>query len=1161
MADSEREEKLAAARKRLKKFQQKRTPSSSSALKKTHKNTDVLPTNLSFTGSDSSAEVPTGHENTPDESNLNGSSNPTKTVLEDSLQIKDNSSPKEKTFPPVISENHVDRIAPVSNGRNGSTAEKIRQICNQLNGLTNQDFLTNGEDPVINEIEALEAHNHELEETLQSYKRTNEQLNNQVNEQRKQILQFQDQIKRERTELANRQLLEQRSLKEQLEVHIQTIGILVSEKQELQSSLSQLQRKCVNKESENSELTGRLQAVRQKIVELEKNNANLSANLEKYKEDFHHVRQERDKSQTANYTYNKEKEELLQQNEELKVKLDAKVSEYNEFEKSSEELSFKLKQAELIVQQLSTDSNAIATQSLVQQLQQEKTTLEMKLEQISKSLKRYELDNEELRQRHTDEVDHFEQQIRSLKEQIDALEQENKDLENKELTLQETVHSLQTQLANTQDEDAFQIQETSSMAAAHIEKLTQEKQQLIDHLQNEVQKNAKLAKEENRYVHQIHELEINLRRLEEDAADKASLLESVQGDKETISRALKQNKELKEKLEQIEDRFVKLTNDNMELATQIETEKHVSRELAIKLSETAVELEETKDKLSKSDGELTVKTGELDSIQEKLHGTSSEVDSLRTESELSLQRLKEQLAHKDFELSSLREELSTTSEKLDSEQAQLSNYYKQYEQQIQKAQSLYQHLQNAEDTINQLITENKQLRTVLDAHNDTVSGESEDSDSSAEEHYEKDDGKNTGENTQDEHVSSDEEGIQIKRLAPSEVKTTTPNIHPPLERSYINGDTYEGAQDDTTSDEDMDITPPTHDRSPTQMSKYTNREDVIEGLSVSIRQLEMERNQLTNLLNTYKDTHQKDLQKLQEHMQLQLQQQLQQQYRQVQEQFQQTLHEQQQKILLFQEVLQKQKSQIEKQSENEDVSGQAEVNISYEELKVSFNRLQGKFKNLMDEKVNLQEKVHELEHLTDQLSFETETIEEYVTLYQTQRAALKAYYNEREKIITQLSNEKGDMQNKIIQLQALVKQLLDERQVLKQEEYQLHNIVNKRMLAHEHERVIPDYQEGDQILIGTNEVSLNSDLESSSVNLDNSLDSGRESPDQINELDSAYQSSKGDQADGTAQQILQLLEQLGPTEEGTVRGWMSPAVRRRNFLPCRHCSGSRMLEL
>ena len=43
--------------------------------------------------------------------------------------------------------------------------------------------MINGEDPVITEIEALEARNQELDEGLQSYKRSNEHLNNQVNEQ------------------------------------------------------------------------------------------------------------------------------------------------------------------------------------------------------------------------------------------------------------------------------------------------------------------------------------------------------------------------------------------------------------------------------------------------------------------------------------------------------------------------------------------------------------------------------------------------------------------------------------------------------------------------------------------------------------------------------------------------------------------------------------------------------------------------------------------------------------------------------------------------------------------------------------------------------------------------------------------------------------------
>ena len=35
---------------------------------------------------------------------------------------------------------------------------------------------------------------------------------------------------------------------------------------------------------------------------------------------------------------------------------------------------------------------------------------------------------------------------------------------------------------------------------------------------------------------------------------------------------------------------------------------------------------------------------------------------------------------------------------------------------------------------------------------------------------------------------------------------------------------------------------------------------------------------------------------------------------------------------------------------------------------------------------------------------------EYITLYQTQRNALKSYYKDREKIIAQLSSEKANMQ-------------------------------------------------------------------------------------------------------------------------------------------------------
>ena len=44
-------------------------------------------------------------------------------------------------------------------------------------------------------------------------------------------------------------------------------------------------------------------------------------------------------------------------------------------------------------------------------------------------------------------------------------------------------------------------------------------------------------------------------------------------------------------------------------------------------------------------------------------------------------------------------------------------------------------------------------------------------------------------------------------------------------------------------------------------------------------------------------------------------------------------------------------------------------------------------------------------------------------------------------------------------------------------------------------------------------------------------------------------------ADHTAQQILQIFEQLETSGEGVQHGWISPAARKHDFLPCKNCMG------
>lgn len=64
----------------------------------------------------------------------------------------------------------------------------------------------------------------------------------------------------------------------------------------------------------------------------------------------------------------------------------------------------------------------------------------------------------------------------------------------------------------------------------------------------------------------------------------------------------------------------------------------------------------------------------------------------------------------------------------------------------------------------------------------------------------------------------------------------------------------------------------------------------------------------------------------------------------------------------------------------------------------------------MDAKAHLADRIDQLEHMNMKLETETETIGEYIALYQTQRQALKAKFAEKDSVITQLSNEHARMQ-------------------------------------------------------------------------------------------------------------------------------------------------------
>lgn len=106
------------------------------------------------------------------------------------------------------------------------------------------------------------------------------------------------------------------------------------------------------------------------------------------------------------------------------------------------------------------------------------------------------------------------------------------------------------------------------------------------------------------------------------------------------------------------------------------------------------------------------------------------------------------------------------------------------------------------------------------------------------------------------------------------------------------------------------------------------------------------------------------------------------------------------------------------------VSVTSTINIATNE---AMNKLQDRFKRTMNEIADLTEEKSRLEHLVTQLQSETETIGEYIALYQTQRRLLKQREMEKDVQLSRIAADREAMRDKLRQLNELVELLLTQK--------------------------------------------------------------------------------------------------------------------------------------
>lgn len=228
-----------------------------------------------------------------------------------------------------------------------SSIESLKQLSNQLADAIEPEYAH-----FSSSITDLEKRNLELAALFEQEKLKSEQQKVIINELQSKLLLIDNERKTQKDHSHIQLSNEISKLNEELQCHIQTVGLLVAEKTELSATLSQLEITCKQKNSECEEFQARLKASRSRVADLERElnmfkaekskieNIEISqaAIFSKMKRDYDELKEQ--------------KEELVQDLLETREKFKNCLEDNLTLQRQLQETASKLSLAELKIQQI-----------------------------------------------------------------------------------------------------------------------------------------------------------------------------------------------------------------------------------------------------------------------------------------------------------------------------------------------------------------------------------------------------------------------------------------------------------------------------------------------------------------------------------------------------------------------------------------------------------------------------------------------------------------------------------------------------------------------------------------------------------------------------------------------------------------------------------------
>ncbi|XP_073847881.1 Golgi matrix protein 130 kD [Musca autumnalis] len=410
--------------------------------------------------------------------------------------------------------------------------------------------------------------------------------------------------------------------------NINAIQILISEKAQLTSELNKYRTTCREKDLELEELRVQYSNVTRRVDDLQAHLKDTQKQMEQHRLQNAELQHKLSQTRALNEDQSSHLLELQQQMQLRDERLKVVDNQYKE--KCNE-----LELAQLKIRQLSDESN-ITKDNRVETLTQTQFMYEQQIRDLQAMVQQLTQDKEQANTQYQTYVQQLNAQVNQLNERNSELVEESSKLREREKQMVDHVQQLEREIQKNITRQS-EIQEEKQTKSSETVVSNQQIQELHDRLQEfETERyefQLKIKSQEDRLItlqneyeqkkQEVDELREHLENVTSEQPDKTKLLAAMESDKIAASRALSQNVELKKQLDELEIRFVQLTNDKADLMNRLDAEQYSNREMRSNYSTMEQRLHEIDERFKFKDEEMIRLSHENEELKKKL-GLSDE---------------------------------------------------------------------------------------------------------------------------------------------------------------------------------------------------------------------------------------------------------------------------------------------------------------------------------------------------------------------------------------------------------------------------------------------------------------------------------------------------------------------------------------------------------